>query len=135
MELIFLLLGEKICNSSIQVLYLITEPPSTRSKAIMPLSMIDPDDEDPYWTDRIEKYFARPNDETFNNITYREYYEKYNICGTFSRSLNRDIFIDGLGNYVIKRFKPILTRIRHLLMEHDELYFYQQLLHVAQRIT
>jgi hypothetical protein len=127
MEIMFLLLGEKICNSSVQVLYLITEPPSTRSKAIMPLSLIDPDDDDPYWKDRIEKYFARPNDEIFNNITYRNYYEKYNIHSTYNGSL-RNIYIDNLGNYIIQRTNPILTRIRHLTIEHGELYFYQQLL-------
>jgi hypothetical protein len=127
MELMFLLLGEKICNSSIQVLYLITDPPSIRSKAIMPLSLIDPDDEDPYWTDRIEKYFARPNDEIFNNITYSEYYENYNICKS-NRQSRANTYVDDLGNYVIKRTTPILTRVRHLSVEHGELYFYQQLL-------
>jgi DNA replication protein DnaC len=128
MELMFLLLGEKICNSSIQVLYLTTDPPSTRSKAIMPISLMDFNDDDPYWKDRIEKYFARPNNEIFNNITYREYYEKYNICGTFNGSSRRDIHTDSLGNYVIRRITPILTRIRYLSIEHGELYFYQQLL-------
>jgi hypothetical protein len=128
MELMFLLLGEKICNSSIQVLYLITDPPSIRSKTVMPLSLIDPDDEDPYWKDRIEKYFARPNNDIFNNMKYREYYENYNICSTSNASLRRDIYINDLGNYVIKRITPILTRIRHLSVEHGELFFYQQLL-------
>ncbi|RHZ78549.1 hypothetical protein Glove_161g46 [Diversispora epigaea] len=70
---------EKICNSSIQVMYLTTESPSVRSKAIMPLSLIDLNNEYPYWDDQIEKYFHRPVDEIFNNITYRKYYEKYNI--------------------------------------------------------
>jgi hypothetical protein len=94
----------------------------------MPLSLIDPDDEDPYWKDRIEKYFARPNNEVFDNMTYREYYEKYNIYKTFNRSSRMDIYIDNLGNYIVKRNTPILTRIRHLFVEHGEPYFYQQLL-------
>src|SRR5271154_1569708 len=128
MELMFLLLGERICNSSVQVLYLITEPPATHSKVIIPLSLIDPDDEDPYWKDRIEKYFARFTDQIFDNITYREYYEKYNISSTFNGSSRRDDYIDNLGNYIVKRITLILTRIRHLTIEHGELYFYQQLL-------
>ncbi|RIA97549.1 hypothetical protein C1645_813969 [Glomus cerebriforme] len=127
-ELMFLLLGEKICNFSVQVLYLTTDPPSTCSKAIMSISLIDLNDNDPYWKDRIEKYFARPNNEIFNNMTYREYYEKYNIYGTFNGSSRRNIYTDGLGNYVIKRIIPILARICHLSIEYGELYFYQQLL-------
>src|SRR5215471_15242662 len=75
-ELMFLLLGEKICNSSIQVLYLITDSSSIHSKTIMPLSLINPDDDDPYWKDHIEKYFTRSNNEIFNNLTYRKYYEQ-----------------------------------------------------------
>ncbi|RGB35673.1 hypothetical protein C1646_759076 [Rhizophagus diaphanus] len=53
------------------ILNILQKPPSIHSKTIMLISLIDPDDDDPYWKDRIEKYFARPNDEIFNNITYR----------------------------------------------------------------
>src|SRR6266542_1140975 len=56
MECMFLLLGEPICNSSVQVKYLPTEPPTTRSRAIRPLSTISDNDDDPYWKDAIEKY-------------------------------------------------------------------------------
>lgn len=47
MELMFLLLGERIINSSIQVQYLISDPPNIRSKAVIPLYMIDSLDDDP----------------------------------------------------------------------------------------
>ena len=75
--------------------------------------------ERPYW-----KYFARPNNEICNNITYREYYEKYNICNLSNSLIRRNTYIDKLGNCIIKRNTPIITRIHHLTMEHGELYFY-----------
>ncbi|GBC00670.1 hypothetical protein RclHR1_39340002 [Rhizophagus clarus] len=58
MECMYLLLGEAICTSSVQVKYLPTESPTTRSRAIRPISTIMDDDDDPYWKDTIEKYFA-----------------------------------------------------------------------------
>ncbi|CAG8820792.1 38233_t:CDS:2, partial [Gigaspora margarita] len=45
-------------NSSIQVQFLTTDPSNIQSKAIILLYMIDSLNDDPYWTDRIEKYFA-----------------------------------------------------------------------------
>ena len=48
MESMFLLLDKKFCNSSIHVLYLIMDPFSTHSKIVIPLLLIDFDDEDPY---------------------------------------------------------------------------------------
>ena len=66
MECMFLLLGETICNSSVQVKYLPTESPTTHSRAIRPLSTISDDDDDPYWKDTVEKYFARPHAEQYD---------------------------------------------------------------------
>src|SRR6266540_7031560 len=57
-ELMFLILGETICNSSCAVTYLTTDPPISQQKAIRPIYLIY-DDEDPYWKDQIEKYFNR----------------------------------------------------------------------------
>ncbi|CAG8523377.1 15038_t:CDS:2 [Gigaspora rosea] len=51
---------ERIINSSVQVQYLTTDPLSVRSKAIIPLYMLDSLEDGPYWNDKIEKYFARP---------------------------------------------------------------------------
>ncbi|CAG8487652.1 9179_t:CDS:2 [Cetraspora pellucida] len=69
MELMFLLLGERITNSLTQVQFLTTDPPSTQSKAILPLYMIDPNDDNPYWSDKVEKYFACSSDPIFDMIT------------------------------------------------------------------
>ena len=57
-ECMFLLLNETICNSLVQVKYLPTEPPNIRSCSIKPISIISDDDDDPYWKNAIEKYFA-----------------------------------------------------------------------------
>ena len=60
MELMFLLLGHQICNSSATVKFLTTEPPPTRPSTIFPIYMIDDDDENPYYDDTIMKYMLRP---------------------------------------------------------------------------
>src|ERR1700733_1801323 len=96
-ECMFLLLGETICNSSVQVKYLPTEPPTTRSRAIRPIATISNDEEDPYWKDTIEKYFARPHAEQFNNITYSEYFKNY-ILSTKKPS-NNEIYRDNFNYY------------------------------------
>lgn len=128
MELMFLLLGETICNSSVQVKYIVTDPPSVRSKCILPFSRINLDDDELYWKDLIEKYLARPNGEPFDNITYKDYIEQYDIKLSAINSSSRTIYRDNLGNYVVKRKTNILTRYRNLQLEHGELYFYQKLL-------
>ncbi|CAJ0864451.1 1012_t:CDS:2 [Entrophospora sp. SA101] len=98
MELMFLLLGETICNSSVQVKYIVTDPPSVRSKCILPFSRINLDYDELYWKDLIEKYLAQPNGEPFDNITYKDYIEKYDI------------------------------KLSAINSKHGELYFYQKLL-------
>ncbi|GBB97610.1 hypothetical protein RclHR1_30110001 [Rhizophagus clarus] len=60
MELMFLILGETICNSSVKVQYLVTDPPSTRQKSVLPISLLKVSNETPFYPDSIEKYFNRP---------------------------------------------------------------------------
>jgi hypothetical protein len=126
MECMFLLLGETICNSSVQVKYLPTEPPTTRIRAVRPISTISDDDEDPYWKDAIEKYFARPHAEEFNNITYPNYFRNYTL--TTKKPNNNNIYKDNLGYYVIKRISPLVIRYKYLKVQNGETFFYQQLL-------
>jgi len=125
-ECMFLLLGETICNSSVQVKYLPTEPPTTRSRAIRPITTISDDEEDPYWKDTVEKYFARPHAEQFNNITYPDYFKNYTI--STKKPLNNEIYKDDLNYYVVKRSTPLVVRYRYLKVQSGESFFYQQLL-------
>ncbi|RHZ81307.1 hypothetical protein Glove_122g28 [Diversispora epigaea] len=127
MELMFLLLGHQICNSSITVKFLTTEPPTLRTCAILPIYMINETDENPYYDDTIIKYFYRPHLPEFNNLTYFQYYEKYSITPS-SPTTSRQIYRDELNNYIVKRTKEIITQYRFLKIEDSELYFYQQLL-------
>lgn len=127
MELMFLILGETICNSSCAVTYLPTDPPTSRQKAIRPISLINEDDDDPYWKNHIEKYFNRPEEEEFTNLTYPEYFKNYEITTT-QPTTRRSVYIDKLGNYVTKRTAPKLIRFHHLTLHNGELFFYQKLL-------
>ena len=127
MELIFLILGETICNSSCTVTYLTTDPPTSRQKAIHPIYLINEDDDNPYWINHIEKYFNRPTEDEFNNITYPEYFQNYEIT-TSQPTTRRIIYIDNLNNYVTKRITPKLVRFRYLKLQDGQLFFYQKLL-------
>ncbi|GBB97346.1 hypothetical protein RclHR1_29720001 [Rhizophagus clarus] len=127
MELMFLILGETICNSSVKVQYLVTDPPSTRQKSVLPISLLKVSNETPFYPDSIEKYFNRPENEEFDLLLYQEYFESYNIFPS-KLTTSREVYRDKLGNYVVKRRTKIITRIRHLRLIDGELYFYQQLL-------
>ena len=48
MEIIFLTTGETICNSSATVIFLPTDPPSLRSKAILPVQALLQNPDSPY---------------------------------------------------------------------------------------
>jgi len=128
MECMFLLLGEKICNSSITVKYLTTEMPDMRSRAIRPICLIDDNDNNPYWDDSIDKYFARPLNPLFQQITYPDYFRNYNISTKSTNSANLEIYKDQLNNFVVRRSSPIVVRFRHLKIDDGESFFYQQLL-------
>ena len=128
MEAMFLILGEPICNSSIQVKYLNTDPPNIRSKAVLPVHLLINEEDDPYFKDPVEKYMNRPTDETFDQITYPEYFERYIVQKNRPTNTRRNIFQDQLGNYVFERTKPIIVRHRFLKTTDGELYFYQLLL-------
>jgi len=128
MELMFLLLGHQICNSSATVKFLITELPATRSCAILPIYMIDEDDENLYYDDTIMKYMSRPHLSEFDNLTYSQYFERYSITPSPPAAISRPVYRDELHNYAVKRSKEIIVRHRFLKVDDGELYFYQQLL-------
>jgi hypothetical protein len=61
------------------VKYLPTELSTFRSYAIRSISTISDDEDDPYWKDAIEKYFAYSHTEKFNNMTYPNYFKNYTL--------------------------------------------------------
>ncbi|RHZ45957.1 hypothetical protein Glove_641g5 [Diversispora epigaea] len=124
----FLLLGHTICNSSATVNFLNTEPPTIRTRSILPIYIIDENDENLYYDDTIMKYMAQPHLPEFENLTYPQYFERYSITPSSPLSTNRQIYRDDLNNYIVKRSKEIIIRYRFLKIEDSELYFYQQLL-------
>ncbi|EXX69470.1 PIF1-like helicase domain-containing protein [Rhizophagus irregularis DAOM 181602=DAOM 197198] len=129
MELMFLLLGHTICNSSATVKFITTEPPPTRSRTILPIYMLEEEDTNPFYDDTIMKYMSRPHLPEFETLTYPQYFEKYSITPSRPVASRRTVYQDDLRNYVVKRTKEIIVRYRFLKIEDGELYFYQQLLH------
>jgi hypothetical protein len=59
--------------------YLPTDLPDLRTKAVLPADLIDDDDENPYYPDAVEKYFARPHNNEFVVLTYPDYFRFYNV--------------------------------------------------------
>jgi len=127
MEVMFLTLGETICNSLASVMYLTTEPPESRPKAIKPVHLLEQDNIHPFWDDSIAKYFARPHTSTFEPLTYQQYFCQYAV-GKKPTSHNTPFWIDDLGNYITTRKDHILTRVRHMKITDGDPYFYQLLL-------
>ena len=128
MEIMFMILGEPICNSSIAVRFLTTDPPNTRTRTIMPVAQILQNEEDPYYKDTIEKYFARPQVPTFDRLTYEQYYRKFDVNSSTPRSRTQITFPDFLGNWITPRKSELIVRFRPLRISDGESYFYQLLL-------
>jgi len=129
MEIMFMILGEPICNSSIAVRFLTTDPPDTRTRTIMPVALVLQNEAEPYYKDTIEKYFARPRISLFECLTYEQYYRKFDVSTTPPRSRTRTLYQDLLGNWVMQRANELIVRFRPLRISDGEPYFYQQLLH------
>ncbi|CAG8838135.1 38573_t:CDS:2, partial [Gigaspora margarita] len=98
-----------------------------KTRSVLPVHMIDENDENPYYNDTIMKYIHRLRIPEFENLTYPQYFEKYSV--TPSRPTSHSIVHrDELFNYVVKRKKEIIIRYYQLKIDDGELYFYQQLL-------
>src|ERR1043165_4352555 len=82
--------------------------------------------EAPYWDDAIDKYFDRPSDDIFDDITYPLYHRNYTIQK--NQPTNGIYYIDKKNRFVKKRQKEILVRFQHLTIQQSESFFYQQLL-------
>jgi Cdc6-like AAA superfamily ATPase len=127
MELMILLLGYSICRSSIAVEFLPSIPSEVRNKSVKPPYLLQQEEQlSPYWDDAIDKYFDRPIEDIFENITYPIYHRKYVIQK--NQPTSGIYYIDKKNRFVRKRQKEILVRFQHLTIQQAESFFYQQLL-------
>lgn len=106
MENMVLLLSFPIFQMSSSTLYLPTSVPSDRAAIVKPswLLVSNPDSEDIFYADTIEKYYKRPQSEEFEFLTYFKYHSMYKIQRR-QRSNSSTCSLDGCGNYVYGRNK------------------------------
>lgn len=108
MEVMVLLLSFPIFQMSSACMYLPTAIPSERVSVVKPAWLLERqgDEDTPYYADALEKYFARPNQATFNHLTYFKYHSEYTIeC--HRRKSKSPYWQDLLGNYIYCRKKVI----------------------------
>jgi hypothetical protein len=89
-----------------------------------------PDSEVRMYDDKVTKYMNRPDDSEFDNITYPEYWRKYDVL-TESRAprMGADVCKDGSGRHVVLRKEPRIVRFHLKLPEKDgEAFWYQRVL-------
>nr|CAG8637554.1 1436_t:CDS:2 [Entrophospora candida] len=138
MELMILLLQYSITRSSASVQYLPSAPSELRIRSVKPVHMQieeqqdddeDEDEEKPYFDDAIDKYFDRPSNELFENLTYPEYFQRFKVGGrppgrTCKLYLTRDL----KNRFVAERTKPLLVRFTNYNVDDGEPFFYQHLI-------
>src|SRR5205823_14476020 len=117
-ELIILLLQYQITRCTVQVQYFSSAPSNMRVRAVKPIHIQlaetenNESDEKPYWDDAIDKYFERPTNEIFTNITYPNYFRNYNLKSKRPTSNSRSYWTtDQKNRYVVQRRKPLLLRL------------------------
>ena len=83
----------------------------------------------PYFDDAIDKYYDRPNNEIFKNITYPEYFKNYNIT-TKPPGINSKLYTtqDSKNRFVTKIKKPLLLRFTHYKVDDGKPFFFQHLI-------
>jgi len=83
----------------------------------------------PYFDDAIDKYYDRPNNETFENMTYPEYFKNYNIKNQ-PPATNSRLYVtqDLKKRFVIKRKKLLLLRFTNYKINDGEPFFFQHLI-------
>src|SRR5262245_5307806 len=86
---------------------------------LRPVSTVNIDDEDPYWKDHVEKYFACPHNETFEHITYPDYFIQYHLITKQPHS-TAEFYKHDLNYFVVKRSNPIIVHFRYLKIQNGE---------------
>src|SRR6185369_11191405 len=130
MELMILLLQYEITRCTIKVQYLPSAPSNMRIRAVKPIHMQLKESETPYWDDAIDKYFERPRNDTFNNMTYPQYFRDYNLKTKPPAQNTKSLpwTTDQKNRYVIKRKKPVLLRFATYKINDGETFFFQHLI-------
>ncbi|CAI2193702.1 1325_t:CDS:2, partial [Funneliformis geosporum] len=66
----------------------------------------------------LKNISIEPSDEIFNNITYREYHEKYNIQNMLNNPTKRNTYLDNLGNHIEPTYYKLLQNVRLGKIDH-----------------
>src|ERR1044071_411900 len=83
----------------------------------------------PYFDDAIDKYFDRPRNDTFENMTYPDYFKNYNIKNNSSKINSESHTTQDLKNRLVtKRKKPHLLRFTNYRIDDGEPFFFQHLI-------
>ena len=112
MENMMLLLSYPILSVSRACEYLDTHLPEERSAQIKPVAILQQEqltmeNPDPFFHDSVEKYFNRPRGPEYENLTYFEYAQRYQL----KRGGAGSGVIDGYGYGVHRRRKVMLLPI------------------------
>ena len=83
MEAIYRVTGMKLKRCSREVLFVPTDPNSVRISKPLHLINDEMDDEDLWMTNVVDRYIARPKDETFENMCLADFASKYKV--TYSK--------------------------------------------------
>jgi hypothetical protein len=75
---------------------------------------------------RLERYFGRPNDEKYDNLTYTDYYSQYNVVSRPGRNMDEDVCIP--THFVSMRKSPIICVLNSVRIHNTELFALRLLL-------
>ena len=129
MKIMMLLLSYDIFRCTREIRYLITARSDERSAQIKSAWMllqkqIEDVDSNPFYRDIIEKYFDKPINEKFNDLTYFKYYADYKIDVFKEEPLTND------EKQSFKRRKSMLIQTTQRRLCDDDAFFYDRLLHI-----
>ena len=76
-------------------------------------------------SDAIDKYFDRPRNDVFEEMSYPDYFRNYNIANK-PPGLNSKLYVakDLKNRVVIRRTKPLLLRFMNYKVDDGEPFFF-----------
>jgi PIF1-like helicase/Helitron helicase-like domain at N-terminus len=130
MEVNCLLTGKPILKLSAGVQFLPNAPPYLRTFTVRRVADLEEDPDNPYYPDAIEKYFKRPDDLVFEPTTYPQYFRSFIVQRKRRTTVLREVgeWRDGMGSYVYRRTRTLLTRSAFRRLADGESFFYAMLL-------